>query len=707
MSPSAGDSRRKKTATRGSALARKNVPQAVQGERLCASSVVDATPDVDLEELYRFWSGKRSAPQGSAGSVRELVLTQMADADVVSARVEAMGQRMLTLFDTLLTSPRFEMSFSDLSAERQLAYLSKYDLEATLALLERHCLVAPSRSREMLQYGMRAYAIPFDVGETVLRVRRSLRRGVFDVFALRGHLERMNNDPARKLKLPAKRQREFYKMYSNEAAAVARIEKLPDGLRPLVEKVVLEFGGLFTKDLFERMEHEMPHWNGRRWGKILEESLVGTVERLDLNRYGIQHSDETLIVFNEVALAWLKRVAVPGDPDAPREEAALGVDLVSNISRFLGYILEHNVRFTVRGEIFKTTEQRILQHLIPNPGRELAREEVLAFIYGFVRHKHLIENTGERTFALTEAGRDWEPHTLEEKVSTLVDYIVEEPNLGGEFFHQSRMRHIYMRLLKRIEVGVWYDLMYLPFLARNTYLSNLDELAVEDYFQTNGHSQKAPQEDLQRLAWNLVGWVRKRLYLIGIVDLGYDGHGRPVAMRLTRMGAKMLGVEIESVESVGIGNLIVTPDFEVVLFPTGDDAELIHDLDRFCKRAKNAQVSHFQITERGVQRALAEGMMLKRILSTLVQNSRTPIPQNVVYTIRDWSAQAGLLKLASNHHLSSDNPEVMQRVQADAGVRPYISKVLDEQRVRLKSNSTPLRLVSVLRGLGFLVELED
>ena len=121
----------------------------------------------------------------------------------------------------------------------------------------------------------------------------------------------------------------------------------------------------------------------------------------------------------------------------------------------------------------------------------------------------LIESTGERTFALTGRGREWEPQSLDEKLRALLDYAIEERELGGEYFHQARMRRILLRLLKRVETGVWYDIMYLPFLARNTYLSNLDDLAVEDYFtaRANGGEYGAG-DDAQRLAWNLVGWVR-------------------------------------------------------------------------------------------------------------------------------------------------------------------------------------------------------
>ncbi len=248
---------------------------------------------------------------------------------------------------------------------------------------------------------------------------------MIDLFSLRGYLDRLYDDPARAARTPPSRLRELYKMYVNEAAAVARVERLPAELRALVEKAVMEFGGILPKGLFERMDTAQ-EWDGRCWGHVLEESLVGTVERLDLSRYGIQHNDETLLVFNEVALAWLRRVAVPGDPDRPHEEAALGVDLVSNISRFMGFILDHNVRFTVRGDIFKTTEKRLLEELIPNPGRELSRAEVLDFIYAFARHERIIESTGERTFALTAHGRDWESQDLEHKLRSLLDYAIEE-----------------------------------------------------------------------------------------------------------------------------------------------------------------------------------------------------------------------------------------------------------------------------------------
>jgi hypothetical protein len=677
--------------------------------RAKASDAVAALGHADIVELHRFWSGQRGARAGEDhAEMRRQVVEWMSDPAIVEARVASLPRRLQSILDLHLEHPRYACTLTDLVNARNLAYMSNYDLQASLSVLQRHALIVEGKSQNVSSYGARSFSVPQDVGDAVLRQRRARRRGIFDIFTLRGHIDRIYDDPAKSSRTPPSRIREMYKVYANESASVARVERLPDGLRQLVEKTIVEFGGILPKSLFDRMDTPVP-WDGRRWGHVLEESMVGTVERLELGRYGIQHADETLLVFNEVALAWLRRVAVPGDPDRPHEEAGHGVDLVSNMSRFISFIIEHDVRFTVRGEIFKTTERRIQEDLIPNPGREMSRTAVLGFIYGFARHAHLIESTGERTFALTAAGRAWEPHDLEAKLRSLLEYCIEERDLPGEYYHQVRMRRIFMRLLKRVEPLVWYDLMYVPFLARNTYLCSLDDLAVDDFFASRFQSgQYTPMDDIQRLAWSLVSWVRQRLYLLGLVDLGYDKSGRPVAMRLTRTGARLLGVMDGTPEGAPqVGSLVVTPDFEVVLFPTGDDGELIHDLDRFCVRERIGSVIHFRVNDRSVQRALSEGMYLRRIVTTLEQHSRTPVPQNVLYSIRDWAVRAGVMQLSDAFVVTGEDAELMTRFRADPGVKPLVREVLDDKRVRLTSHSTLRRTQSLLRELGYLVEIDE
>jgi len=677
--------------------------------RLSIGEVLDARSMLELEELYAFWAAASGGQMPrEAAEIKRSVRALIADDGLVDARAQSLGRKLNQIVALLLEAPHYQLSFAELACHKQLAYLSHYDLEANLAVLARHALVVESKDRRFKSFGARSLAVPEEIADGLLRQQRAKRRGVFDVLTLRGHLDRLYDDPARAKHSGPTRLREVYKMYSAEAAAVARIERLEAPLRGLVEKAILQFGGILPRSLFERMETELGAWNGARWRQKLEEALLGTVERLELSPYGIHHNEEALLIFNEVALAWLKRVAVPGDPDRPHRESALSVDLVSNISRFIGFILEHNVRFTVRGEIFKTTEKRILQELIPNPGRELSREAVLDFIYDFTRSARLIESTGERTFAMSSEGRVWEQKDLEEKLRALLEFSVEEKNLAGDYYHQVRLRRIFLRLLKRIEAGTWYDLMYLPFLARNTYLSSLDQLAVEEYFATRNHGgQYAPMEDPQRLAWNLSKWVRSRMYLLGLVDLGYDASDRPVALRLTKVGARLLGAVDGAPQLMPVlGSLIVTPDFEIVLFPTGDDAELVHELDRFAVRERQGETLHFRLNEKSVQRALSEGMYLSRILSTLRGHSRTPVPQNVLYSVRDWGAHAGLMVLDERGVLRCEDEATFKRFQQDAGAKNYVREVLDVKRVQLKMRFTTRRTQALLRDLGYLVETE-
>ena len=100
------------------------------------------------------------------------------------------------------------------------------------------------------------------------------------------------------------------------------------------------------------------------------------------------------------------------------------------------------------------------------------------------------------------------------------------------------------------------------------------------------------------------------------------------------------------------------------------------------------------------------GMYLSRILATLRGHSRTPVPQNVLYSVRDWGAHAGLMMLDERGVLRCDDETTLRRFQQDAGAKNYIREVLDEKRVQLKMRYTTRRTQALLRDLGYLVETE-
>ena len=98
-------------------------------------------------------------------------------------------------------------------------------------------------------------------------------------------------------------------------------------------------------------------------------------------------------------------------------------------------------------------------------------------------------------------------------------------------------------------------------------------------------------------------------------------------------------------------------------------------------------------------------MNLSEILELLESYSRTPVPQNVSFSIKDWALRAGLMRLDSRLHLVCEEPEVLRRFCQDPGVRRHLGEIVDERTVRLKGRVTPRRMQALLRELGYIVEL--
>jgi len=658
----------------------------------------------DLREMHQFWVPKIDCSGLDEATLRGRLLEVMLQGERIRDRLAALGTRMSTIFQAVMQTDGFQVGVTQLQQAAGLSTLSRYDLEAGLMMLERHGFVVPASPRGALERNKKSVAVPRDLAQTLVRQLSAVRDGIFGRLTLRGYLERMYADPARSSRSSPAHLREMYKMYVGEVACVQRIERLSEALRNLVEKVILEFGGILPRPLFDRMETNLPHWDGVAWSKALGESLVGTVNELDLRPYGVAQHGPALIVFSEVALAWFRRVAVPGDPDRPYRELSMGVNTLSNLSRFLAFVQSNTVRVTLRGEMFKSTWKRMEEDCLDDGQTEISNDEMVRMLYRFARQEVLVDTTAERTLKIAPRGRNWGSTAMSAKLSKLLEFSVHEPLEDTTREHDIPLRRTLMRMLRHLEPGTWYDLMYLPFLARNQHICNLDEW--QETQDQAALRDRRPSGDLQRMAWSLVSWVRKRLFPLGVLDLGYDDSGRAVAIRLTRLGALALGMEVEPSPGMGRGSLVVTPDFELVLFPGEDDAHLVYELDRFAERAGGGSMKQFRLTEDALRRGLLGGMQLQHMRDLLQAHSRTPIPGNVHIALSDWALRAGLFFLTDDLTIRCGSAAHFERFLADAGVRPYLEQPLDTLSAKLKPGPSAKRLRRVLRDLDYLVEIE-
>jgi hypothetical protein len=519
--------------------------------------------------------------------------------------------------------------------------------------------------------------------------------------------ERVRKNHAAERPDPEKAERQtrrIYKLYLLDSSLRTRVDALPDDVRIVFDRAVEGFGGILPLAELERLAEEEDVADVDLVRKCLEENVLGTVAPLRVSRYGIEPIERAVVVFHEVVFA-IARLRAEEEPPTIDHVESCGVDLCSNVGRFLREVETSKVQFTAEGSIYKASAKRIGKSLLDLPGGFLPADALLRFVYKLCLARRLVERCGERALKMSTTGFEFEQLPLQEKVRTLLAFAVEERWSQAEAFHQVRLRRLLLKLLKRCEVGQWQDLLSPAFLARNAYLTKLDEMRAEQHFASRfrGGSGYVPTESAHKLALSLADFVKRRLFPLGIVDLGFVD-GRPVAFTLSRLGADLLGAE--SGDQVGgvRSTLIVNPDFEVILFPGEDEHEVVHTLDRFAEREKSDHVHHFRLTSDSVCNGLADGMTLGQILQELTDRSRVPLPQGVLYSLEDWGARAGVLRLQEDGHLRAGRRELLDRFVELPQIASRVVERLSPTEARLKRVDGIDEIESALRDRGFLLE---
>jgi hypothetical protein len=575
-----------------------------------------------------------------------LASSAMEDEGKVLARAQALPRKLQDLLEAFLGEQGCLRTTQSLFAELGKHFKSRFDLEAALAALHREAFVWLVKDKRWSSPDGAVWAAPSELVDCLKQTRSRRRRQLQDALTLQGFLdarffrervERCQQGRGDKVaeQKATDHARKIYKLYTMESALAQRLARLPAPVAPLVEAALHKHGGIAAVDELQREVDASEPSDPALLQKVLEEAMVGTVADLDLTRVGIQPMARAVVVFHEVALHAIRR---RGDEHPPTvtEELSCGGDLVTNVGRFLAELQQSKVLFTADGELFKASQKRIAGLLLPVPGGFVAPEAMLELVFRFCLQRRLIDRRGERSLRPTPQGLEFERAPLAEQVKLLLSSFVEDRTLAGEAHHHVRMRRVLLRLLRRAEPMCWQDTAVLPFLTRNAYLAQLETAPTEEFFaarfQGGGYT---PSESLQQMCWNLLVWVKKRLFPLGLVDIGMH-QGRVSALRLSRLGAELLDAEPAGKVGGTRCGLIVQPDFEILVFPGDDVHEVVHGIDRFATRTKSDHVHQFTLDCRSVHRGLADGLTIAAIVQELTDRARAPIPQNVLYSLEEW-----------------------------------------------------------------------
>lgn len=601
-------------------------------------------------------SNNGTGGRGAGGrSTLNRVAAAMEDEGLVLGRIGTLPRKLRDLLEVFFDDGGAVRNVQALFQDHGGNFKSRFDLEAALAALHREAFLWPVKDKRWASFDTPSWAVPSELAECVRNCRRRRERQLQEALTLQGFLdaryfreraqkEATGKPVADKDSVQAKaaeakaadHARKIYKLYTLDNAMAQRLAKLPPTVAPVVDAVLHRHGGIACQDELQR-ELELPESPDLDLvGKCLEEAMLGTTAALDLARIGIQPLAKAVVVFHEVSLFAIRR---RGEQQRPQvgEELSCGGDLATNVGRFLRELQQSKVLFTSEGDLFKASQKRIAGMLLPVPGGFLQPEALLETIFRFCLFRRLIDRRGERSLRPTPAGLEFDRAPLADQVKMMLAHFIEDRTLPGEPFHHTRMRRVLLRLLRRAEPLLWQDVSVLPFLTRNAYLTQLETKPTEEFFaarfQGGGYT---PGESLQQMSWNLLVWIKKRLFPLGLVDIGMH-QGRVTALRLSRLGAELLDTEPAGKVGGTRCTVIVQPDFEILVFPGDDVHDVVHLFDRFARRTKSDHVHQFTIDQDSVKAGIEDGLSGPQIVQELMDRARVPVPQNVIYSLEEWA----------------------------------------------------------------------
>jgi XPB/Ssl2-like helicase family protein len=292
------------------------------------------------------------------------------------------------------------------------------------------------------------------------------------------------------------------------------------------------------------------------------------------------------------------------------------------------------------------------------------------------------------------------------------------PGAGYHDFHSFYIeiplaREMVTRLLKRCQAGVWYSLD-----SFRATLQSDDPYVLRPSQRCAGEAGFKLAEEL-RAHWDatdgeiITGMFRSTLYDLGMVALGYDREVVPAAnelvnpdsFMLTELGAEVLAGEQSASQMFSSRTLVVQPNFQVLLMEPYMPA--IYWLLRFASLDQMGRVSRFTLTREALRRGMEDGASIEEVLRFLQTHSQKSLPQNVIYTLRDWARQSVEVPLPRITLLEVNDEALAGELVTSPKLRAYRLRRVGPKAVAVPPETSLSDLYRTLTRLGYAQKLRS
>ena len=193
---------------------------------------------------------------------------------------------------------------------------------------------------------------------------------------------------------------------------------------------------------------------------------------------------------------------------------------------------------------------------------------------------------------------------------------------------------------------------------------------------------------------------------LGVVDRA-EASGQSV-FRLTELGRWLLigdaDIEDAPVQAEDDVELIVQPNFEVVVPDLDADPLLTVPLERFAERQGAGRAGVYRLTKEAFTRAMQAKEDPDQFVAFLVTHSRgDTLPENVLKTIDEWRGGIKRVRVRTLQVVESEDPLVIAELLHQRKLSKYL-RTVDPHKIAAYSTITKKELMNLLKKEGYVLE---
>ncbi len=198
----------------------------------------------------------------------------------------------------------------------------------------------------------------------------------------------------------------------------------------------------------------------------------------------------------------------------------------------------------------------------------------------------------------------------------------------------------------------------------------------------------------------LLSEVRTALSILGSLGVMLPREGRFV---MTETGARFFRGERLPMDENVSGYFTVQPNFEVLVGPEFD-LRVRFTLELMSQRKGRDVVVTLAVDRDGIARARERGMSTAEVMGFFERHSRTPLTQNVRFSIESWAKAYGSIRFDTVTIMRFRDAAVCDSVTHIPEIAPYIRERLCDTIVSVHADRVSM-ITGLLRKAGYLPEV--